>query len=95
MSKKWIGIGVLIAGAAVILAQNTSRLTGSTDDKFNTLANIQPGLGTVMIEYGNRVGNVYYHADPALVNFVRPGWVLKCGYAVHAAVETVTTGANS
>ena len=38
------------------------------NDKFNTvdtglaLWNIQPGLGTVMIEYGNRLSRVYYAA---------------------------------
>jgi hypothetical protein len=41
------------------------------DDKFNTvdrslaLWNIQPGLGTVMIEYGNRFGRLYYAAKAA------------------------------
>lgn len=37
-------------------------LKGSTDEKFKTLAEIQPGLGTVMIEYGARYTNLYYAA---------------------------------
>ncbi|HEY6072335.1 MAG TPA: hypothetical protein VIV15_02830 [Anaerolineales bacterium] len=37
-------------------------LKGSLDEKFKTLADIQPGLGTVMIEYGARYGNMYYAA---------------------------------
>jgi hypothetical protein len=52
-----------IVGAFLMVAQSSSWLTGTTDDRFNTLANIQPGLGTVMIEYANRLGNVYYAAQ--------------------------------
>jgi hypothetical protein len=37
-------------------------LTGSTEEKLTTLAGIQPGLGTVMIEYSNRYTNTYYAA---------------------------------
>lgn len=37
-------------------------LKGSTDEKLKTLADIQPGLGTVMIEYSNRYTNTYYAA---------------------------------
>ena len=37
-------------------------LKGSTEDKLKTLAEIQPGLGTVMIEYGARFGNMYHAA---------------------------------
>jgi hypothetical protein len=37
-------------------------LTGSTDDKLKTLAEIQPGLGTVMMEYSTRYTNMYYAA---------------------------------
>jgi hypothetical protein len=63
MSKKWLLSGILVAGAALVLAQNSSWLTGTTDEKFDKLANIQPGLGTVMIEYANRFGNIYYAAQ--------------------------------
>ena len=37
-------------------------LTGSTDDKLKTLAELQPGLGTVMMEYSTRYTNMYYAA---------------------------------
>lgn len=37
-------------------------LKGSTEEQLKTLAGIQPGLGTVMIEYGNRFTNTYYAA---------------------------------
>jgi hypothetical protein len=37
-------------------------LKGSTDAKIKTLADIQPGLGTVMIEYSGRYTNMYYAA---------------------------------
>ncbi|MBI3667685.1 MAG: hypothetical protein HY236_15895 [Acidobacteria bacterium] len=66
MQKKWIIAttgGILVVGAALLLAQNTSWLTGTVDQKFDTLANIQPGLGTVMAEYSKRFGNIYYAAQ--------------------------------
>ena len=66
MKKKWtIAIGILAVGAVLLLGQNTSWLTGTVDQKFNTLAGIQPGLGTVMIEYADRLGNIYYAAQAA------------------------------
>jgi hypothetical protein len=37
-------------------------LKGSTEEQLKTLAGIQPGLGTVMIEYGDRFTNTYYAA---------------------------------
>ena len=49
---------VLAAGAFAA----SDWLTGSTDEKLKTLAGIQPGLGTVMIEYSNRYSDMYYAA---------------------------------
>jgi hypothetical protein len=37
-------------------------LKGSTEEQLKTLAAIQPGLGTVMIEYGTRYSDIYYAA---------------------------------
>ena len=37
-------------------------LKGNTDEKLKTLAEIQPGLGTVMIEYATRYTTAYYAA---------------------------------
>lgn len=48
--------------AAVVYAQQTDWLKGATDDKVTTLAGIQPGLGTVMIEYSTRYTTMYYAA---------------------------------
>jgi hypothetical protein len=60
--KNFVGMG-LLAGATVVLAQDAPWLKGTTDEKLKTLAAVQPGLGTVMIEYSNRAGNVYYAAQ--------------------------------
>jgi hypothetical protein len=54
-----IGVVALVLGAAGAYAAS-DWLKGSTEDKLKTLAEIQPGLGTVMIEYGARFGNMYY-----------------------------------
>jgi hypothetical protein len=35
---------------------------GTTDEKIKRLSDIQPGLGTVMIEYSTRFTNAYYAA---------------------------------
>jgi len=56
------GMGLLV-GATLILAQDATWLKGTTDEKLKALAAIQPGLGSVMIEYSNRAGNVYYAAQ--------------------------------
>jgi hypothetical protein len=60
--KMLVGAG-LVMGLMVILAQDSPWLKGTTDEKLKTLAAIQPGLGSVMIEYSNRAGNVYYAAQ--------------------------------
>jgi hypothetical protein len=60
--KMFVGAG-LVMGLTVILAQDSPWLKGTTDEKLKTLAAIQPGLGSVMIEYSNRAGNVYYAAQ--------------------------------
>ncbi len=53
---------LLICGAALLTFADSAWLKGPADKKLNTLAEIQPGLGTVMIEYSNRIGNMYYAA---------------------------------
>jgi hypothetical protein len=58
----FVGLGFLM-GATMILAQDAPWLKGTTAEKLRTLAALQPGLGTVMIEYSNRAGNVYYAAQ--------------------------------
>jgi hypothetical protein len=54
-------LGAVLAMAAVG-AYGQDWLRGSPDEKLKTLADIQPGLGTVMIEYANRFTNAYYAA---------------------------------
>jgi len=49
---------VLAAGAYAA----SDWLKGSPEEKLKTLAEIQPGLGTVMIEYAGRYTNTYYAA---------------------------------
>jgi len=50
----------LLAAAGAYAASDW--LKGSTEEQLKTLAAIQPGLGTVMIEYGARYTNMYYAA---------------------------------
>ncbi|HTU01572.1 MAG TPA: hypothetical protein VMG58_07135, partial [Candidatus Sulfotelmatobacter sp.] len=53
---------VVLALAAAGSYAASDWLKGSPDEKLKTLAEIQPGLGTVMIEYGNRYTTAYYAA---------------------------------
>ncbi len=55
-----LAVVFVLAAAGVYAASDW--LKGSTDEKLNTLAEIQPGLGTVMMEYGARYTNMYYAA---------------------------------
>lgn len=52
---------VLVLAAAGAYAAS-DWLKGSTEEKLKALAELQPGLGTVMIEYGARYTNAYYAA---------------------------------
>jgi hypothetical protein len=52
----------LLTVSAVSYASPPDWLKGSTEEKIKTLADLQPGLGTVMIEYGNRMSTMYYAA---------------------------------
>ncbi len=62
-----IGTSVVLAIIAVIVAvvisngQSTSKLNNA--DRSMTLWNIQPGLGTIMIEYAARMNNAWYAVD--------------------------------
>ena len=52
----------LLTVSAVSYATPPDWLKGTTEEKIKTLADLQPGLGTVMIEYGNRMSTMYYAA---------------------------------
>ena len=54
----------LVVGLAIGIAytQPPDWNKGTTDEKIKRLSDIQPGLGTVMMEYGARFTNAYYAA---------------------------------
>jgi uncharacterized protein (TIGR03437 family) len=81
-----ITLGTFVVGTALLLSQNTSWLTGTTDQKFNTLAGIQPGLGTVMIEYSKRFANMYYAALAG--NWGMAAYQLKEAVEIQEVAET-------
>jgi hypothetical protein len=54
-----VGCSVLVGGIA---HAQENWLKGSTEQQLKTLSDIQPGLGTVMIEYSYRFGTLYYAA---------------------------------
>ena len=63
---RYTRIAVLLVVALALGAAGTYAasdwLKGNTDEKLKTLAEIQPGLGTVMVEYGMRYTTAYYAA---------------------------------
>jgi hypothetical protein len=77
-------ITLVLLGAAAYAASDW--LKGSTEDKLKTLAEIQPGLGTVMIEYGARFGNMYYAAKGG--NWDLAGYQLKEAREIQEVGET-------
>lgn len=78
--------GVLIGSAAMLTFADSSWLTGTTDKKLDTLASIQPGLGTVMIEYSTRVSNMYYAAKAK--NWGMAAYQLKEAVEIQEVGET-------
>jgi hypothetical protein len=54
--------GLLTIAGGVYAQTPADWLTGSTEEQLKALAGIQPGLGTVMIEYSARYTNMYYAA---------------------------------
>jgi hypothetical protein len=78
---------VLIAAGAYA---DSEWLKGSTEEKLKTLAALQPGLGTVMIEYANRYTNAYYAAkggnwDLAAYQIKEAGEIQEVGEATRPA----------
>jgi len=61
-------------------------LKGSTEEKVKTLAEIQPGLGTVMIEYGHRYTTAYYAAKGG--NWALAAYQIKEMREIQAVGET-------
>jgi hypothetical protein len=77
---------VLIGSAALLTFADSSWLKGTTEKKLDTLASIQPGLGTVMIEYSNRMGNAYYAAKAK--NWGMAAYQLKEAVEIQEVGET-------
>ena len=73
-----------LAGAAYA---DTGWLTGSTDEKITKLEDLQPGLGTIMIEYSTRWTNAYYAAKGG-------NWGLAA-YQIKEAREIQEVGENT
>ncbi len=70
-------------------------LKGNADEKLKALAEIQPGLGTVMIEYSTRYTNAYYAAkggnwDLAAYELKEAGEIQEVGETTRPAVRPST-----
>jgi hypothetical protein len=83
---------ILIAGAGVVGLACTGAyaasdwLKGSTDEQLKTLAEIQPGLGTIMMEYGARYSNTYYAAKGG--NWDLAAYMMKEALEIQEVGET-------
>lgn len=57
-------LGLVAVASAVAVAAETSRdiYKGSAEQRLDALAAVQPGLGTVMREYGSRFTEMYFAA---------------------------------
>lgn len=56
-------VGIVAALAAIFVSNNQTAAKFNKVDTTLPLWAIQPGLGTVMIEYGTRFDNMWYAAD--------------------------------
>ena len=77
------GLMAIAAGGAYAASD---WLTGSTEEQLKTLAELQPGLGTVMIEYSNRYTDMYYAAKSG--NWGLAGYMLKEALEIQEVGET-------
>lgn len=81
---------MMLAGAAYA---ESSWLKGSNDEKLKTLADLQPGLGTIMIEYSGRYTNMYYAAKGG--NWGLADYMLKEAREIQEVGETTRPGRAS
>ncbi len=77
-------VGVFLMTSLAITASDW--LTGTTEQQLKTLAKIMPGLGTVMIEYGNRMTNAYYSAQEG--NWDLAAYMIKEAREIQEVGET-------
>jgi hypothetical protein len=82
---------LLLAGGAY--AQSPDWLKGSVDEKLKSLADIQPGVGTVMIEYSTRYTNMFYAAKGG--NWGLADYMLKEAREIQEVGETTRPGRAS
>jgi len=80
-----------IAAACVVMFAGVTYadsdwLTGKTEDQLKTLANIQPGVGTVMMEYSARWTNTYYAAKGG--NWDLAAYMIKEALEIQEVGET-------
>jgi hypothetical protein len=78
------GAGILIFAGATYA--DSDWLAGKTEDQLKTLANIQPGLGTVMMEYAARWTNTYYAAKGG--NWDLAAYMIKEALEIQEVGET-------
>lgn len=83
--KTVIATGCLMMLASVAYAES-DWLKGSVDEKLKTLAELQPGVGTVMIEYSGRYTNAYYAAKGG--NWGLAGYQIKEAREIQEVGET-------
>ncbi len=81
-----VGVGLVVVLSAAGAYAASEWLKGNTDEKLKTLAEIQPGLGTVMIEYSTRYTNAYYAAKGG--NWDLAGYMLKEAGEIQEVGET-------
>jgi hypothetical protein len=75
---------MMLAGGGVYAASDW--LKGSTEEQLKSLAEIQPGIGTVMIEYSNRYTNTYYAAKGG--NWDLAAYMMKEALEIQEVGET-------
>jgi hypothetical protein len=85
MRKTVIATSCLMLLAGVAYAE-TGWLKGSTDEKIKTLEDLQPGLGTIMMEYSARYTNAYYAAKGG--NWGLAGYHIKEAREIQEVGET-------
>lgn len=87
--KTVIATSCLMMLAGVAYAES-DWLKGSVDEKLKTLAELQPGVGTVMIEYSGRYTNMYYAAKGG--NWGLADYMLKEAREIQEVGETTRPG---
>jgi hypothetical protein len=83
-----VAVAALVIAVMVANSQTSSKL--NTVDRSQALWAIQPGLGTVMVEYSNRFGNSWWAADAG--NWDMVNYQLKEMVEIQEVGETTRPG---